>query len=181
MSTLTRKQLLPDWLALLPVVDTPITLGEDTHHVFTEQNLPLPQLLADVFILPYEQEELEEEFTEYIPCFRLEPLLGSVHVCVYWRVSLMTYTYYLATYNAEGDQIDRAMIAGTYMREKSLLQRVAHINQELQVLCSEGVMPTDGTDFDLSSSVQSIFQISTSGHLNWHSSDNQEVRKLQML
>jgi hypothetical protein len=166
MTTFTTKELLIDWLGRLPLVEAPVTLGEETHHAFTENSLPLPQLLTDAFILPYEKDAGMDEFTEYIPCFRLEHS-GSHHVCVYWRANLMTYVYFLATFDSEGRQIDRALIAGTYMLDGLLAQRVAHISKEFLVVSAEGRATPGQRDFDLSGSVRTIIQISETGKLEY--------------
>lgn len=164
MTTYTRKELLTDWLAKLPLVDTPVTIGEETHHAFTENGLPLPQALTNAFILPYEQDGSMDEYTEYIPCFRLEHP-GQHHVCVYWRVSLMTYIYFIATFTPDGEQIDRAMIAGTYMIDGKLAQRVAHINQDIRIVSSEGRAEPDAVEFDTSQAIQTVLQISPNGKI----------------
>ncbi len=167
MTKWTRKELLPDWLAKLPLVEAPVTLGEETHFAISKRTLPLPQQLSDVFILPYETaNETVDEFIEYIPCFRIEHE-GAFHVCVYWRISLMHYQYFLAIYDATGDLIDRAMIAGTYQKEGGLVQRVAHINAELRGITVEGAMLTEGTDFDPAGSVRTVFEINQEGRIIW--------------
>jgi hypothetical protein len=162
MNSISKEQLFQDWLARLPLVELPVTIGEETHLAITENTLPLAQTLTNTFILPYEPEGEMDEFTEYIPCFRLEHT-GAHHVCVYWRVSLMTYVYFVATFTPEGDQIDRAMIAGTYVIDNLLAQRVALINPGLKIMSSEGRTEPDATDFDLASSVQTIMHISEKG------------------
>jgi hypothetical protein len=164
MNTETQKALLPEWLTKIPLVSAPVTIGEETHRAFLEHNQPLSEELIGAFILPYEPEGTYDEFTEYVPCFRLEHT-GAHHVCVYWRASLMTYVYFLATFSPDGQQIDRAMIAGTYMQDALLAQRVAFIDEGLRVISSEGRARPDTDSFDLVSSVQTIFSISDKGRV----------------
>jgi hypothetical protein len=163
MTTFSKKQLFQDWLARLPLVDLPVTLGEETHHSFTENTLPLAQALTDAFILPYEPDAAMDEFTEYIPCFRVEHT-GTHHVCVYWRVSLMAYVYFLATFTPEGEQIDRTMLAGTFVDDEGkLAHRVAHLDADRKIICSEGRTNPEETEFDLSESIQIVMHISDQG------------------
>jgi hypothetical protein len=164
MSQYTKKQLFEDWLMRMPLVQTPVTLGEETHQTFTENQLPLAQALIDAFILPYETEGEADEFTEYIPCFRVEHS-GKHQICVYWRVSLLNYTYFIATYDSDGHQVGRALIAGTFVIDNQLVHRVAHLPDALHVLISEGYSDVETNTFDASGSVKTQIKIAENGSI----------------
>ena len=44
------------FLEKFPEIDLPITLGEDTHHYFSQNNDPLPALMVEQYLLPLEEE-----------------------------------------------------------------------------------------------------------------------------
>ena len=171
MKDLSKQALLEAWLERFPLVEPPVTLGEETHHVFTERHLPIPQALIDEFITPYEKPDEADEFTEYIPCFRVEHT-GKHHVCVYWRVSLMTYAYFLCTFSPEGKQISKSMIAGTYVTNDQLMQRVALINEEMEIFISEGASDLHDQEFDPTGSIKTHLEISHTGEIVYHTASD---------
>jgi hypothetical protein len=49
------SELFQAFVAKFPPVSMPITLGEDSHHVFGTENEPLTDKLIHAFILPLEE------------------------------------------------------------------------------------------------------------------------------
>ena len=52
-----------------PVIELPITLNEETMHSFDTTNDVLPQPFISRYIEPYHEDV--DEFTEFIPCFKV--------------------------------------------------------------------------------------------------------------
>lgn len=139
----------------------PITLSDDTHHVFSLENEPLSEKMIADFITKYEPKEIDE-FTEYVPCFRL-PKRNDMVTLVYWKAGLLTYDYLLATFSAKtSSMIDKKVIAGTKVLDNKTVKRtVAVIGEDYSVTTAEGL--EINTVFDASNSVPHRYIISEDG------------------
>ena len=124
-----------EFLEKFPIVDLPISLNNETHFEFSKNNDILPAAFVEQWILP--NDDIVNEFTEFIPCFRL-PKSENFHAVVYWKALLLSYEYYLVTYNKVGDMIARQLIAGLKSNTESVLQRLAVIDEELIISIAEG-------------------------------------------
>ncbi len=124
------------FLEKFPLIDLPVTLGEDTHHEFSKKNDPLAPALVDQFIAPLEEEAIDE-FTEFLACFRI-PDTHDFHALVYWRASLLNYRYTLATYDKKGRVIDKRVIAGTFSDKQVLITSVATLEPEWEIFIASG-------------------------------------------
>ncbi len=124
------------FLSYFPEVEPPVTLGEDTHRVFSRKNTPLPSLVIEQHLLPIEKSEVDE-FTEFIPCFRLAVPTDFI-ILVYWRAGLMNYYYTLVTYDSRGSYIDSRIIAGSYYEEGEITRSVALLTKELDIAIASG-------------------------------------------
>ncbi len=132
----TNKTAFKQFIALFPEVTLPLTLGEDTHLTFSRKNEPFSQTTLKAFIEPLE-EEVFDDFTEALPCFRL-PVDKGFHAIVYWKAKLMNYQYILATFDEWGQLIDKKTIAGTFSDGSQLTQSVATINDKWQIYIASG-------------------------------------------
>lgn len=137
-----------DFVAKFPPVPMPVTLGELTHHVFGQENEPIPDAMAAQFIHPTEQNPVDDEFTEYVPCFAIADT-GRFFALVWWKASLLHYEYVLATFTARGELIDRRVIAHTRVLETGRIHRaVATIDEDWMVYIAEGESSGPGDLFD---------------------------------
>ena len=48
------------FLEKFPEVELPITLAEEAHHAFSQKNEPLPPLMIEQFILPLEEQGIDD-------------------------------------------------------------------------------------------------------------------------
>ncbi|MEL6863606.1 MAG: hypothetical protein AAFP19_04265 [Bacteroidota bacterium] len=150
------------FLEKFPEIELPVTLGADTHHTFSENNEPLPALMIQQFITNIEGEEVDE-FTEYIPCFRV-PDTPDFHAIVYWKASLLQYEYTLLTFTKKGAIIDKKGIAGTKAKGKVLAQSVATIDDDWIIHIVGGVASTD-KDYDPTSSQMLKLELHPTGQI----------------
>ncbi len=129
------------FLEYFPTIELPINIGEETHHIFSQQNEPLPPLVIEKFIQPLETDieegEEEAEFVEYVPCFRI-PKTDAFHAIVYWRAGLMNYRYMLVTFEPDGTFIAKKAIAGTFTDGSVLTQSVATIEDDWMIYVVTG-------------------------------------------
>ena len=137
------------FLEKFPEIDFPITLGEDTHHSFSQKNDPLPALMINRYILPLE--EGIDELTEFVPCFRIINT-KNFHAIVYWRAGLMNYQYVLATFTQKGLLIDKHVIAGTFSDGRVLTQSVATIDEDWIISIASGQSLNESADYDAATS-----------------------------
>ena len=91
-----------------PEIDLPITLNDEMHLTFSKENSPLQPLMISQHIMRVEEKEADE-FTEFIPCFRLKETHDFIAL-VYWRADLMDYQYIMATFDKKGKLLDRASV-----------------------------------------------------------------------
>ncbi len=148
-----NKTAFKQFIDLFPEVVLPVTLGEDTHLTFSRKNQPFSQTVLKEFIEPLE-EEIFDDFTEAVPCFRL-PVKKGFHAIVYWKAKLMNYQYILATFDEWGGLIDKKTIAGTFSDGSQLTQSVANINEKWQIYIASGQSNVDAENYEAAdSSVQ---------------------------
>ncbi len=161
--TKINKVRFGEFLKKFPIVELPVTIGEETHLEFSRINDPLPQLMIDQYILGPKDPE-PDEFTEFIPCFRLKKSEEFVAI-VYWVGALLDYQYKMLTFNRKGVEIDRSTIAGTKVIENSLLTSVATIDEELIIYIAAGEANAHTNQFDASSSKSFSLEILPNGEI----------------
>lgn len=161
-----KKQLKVSFQGFLdkfPEVDLPITLGEDTHHTFSIQNDPIPAPMIEQFILPIEEDEVDE-LTEFIACFRL-PAQKEYRAIVYWKAALLNYQYVLATFGKDEQLIDKRVIGGTYFDGEQMTQSVATVKEDGQVIIASGQADAGQLHFEASGTTAYRVQIGTKGKI----------------
>lgn len=133
-----------------PKVELPINLNEETHHTFSVENKPLPDIYINEFIEPYEKEPIDE-FTEYVPCFRLPQTKEYVGV-VFWRAKLLDYHYMLHTYDKKGTFIQAIHIAGTRTDGQKMAKLFCTIKDLNTIHLVAGSAPLDDPHYEASES-----------------------------
>ncbi len=128
------------FLEKFPILELPVTLSDQEHHAFSSKNQTFSPEMIDAFIMPY-QGAPADEFTEFVPCFRL-PETQDFHALVFWKASLLNYAYYLITFSKKGKFIDQKEIAGTKNKENELMQSVATIEDDWIIYIVSGIKDT---------------------------------------
>ncbi len=154
-----------DFLAKFPPITMPATLGEDTHHTFGTENMPLSDALIAKFIHPVERVDADDEFTEYLPCFAIDNTEQFIAL-VWWKATLLNYEYVLSTFQADGQLISRQVIGFTRVeRDGSIHRAVATINEEYEILIAEGRSSGPGDAFDPTTSRTRHVEIMANGEI----------------
>ncbi|MCB0632349.1 MAG: hypothetical protein R2824_04940 [Saprospiraceae bacterium] len=151
------------FLEKFPEVEFPVTLGEDTHHIFSSKNDPLPALMIEQFILPIEEEEVDE-FTEFIACFRM-PAQKEYQGIVYWRAGLLNYQYILVTFGKDEKMIDKRVIGGSFYDGDKLTQSVATLEEDGQIIIASGQEDPNDINPDAAKTTAYRLQIGTKGKI----------------
>lgn len=141
-----QQNLFIQFQDFFPEIELPIVLNSETHHVFTKENKALPQKLIETFILPIE-EKLPDEFTEFVPCFKL-PETGPLKVLVYWKAELLSYQYVMVIYNKKGEKLEHRVISGSFTDEQQTTQSIATLDQDFNIIIATGQMDRNATSFD---------------------------------
>lgn len=157
------KLSFQDFLAKFPVIELPITLGNETHHLFSRTNQPLNSLFIEKYIVMMEG-IFEDEFTEIVPCFSI-PDTYDFKAIVYWKASLMDYQYIMATFTKEGLPISRKVIGGTYTNGKILAQSISTIDSDWTIHIVTG-RSEFGKEYDATKSTAIEIELLPNGHFS---------------
>ena len=148
-----------DFVNKFPIVELPVMLGEDTHHVFSAENDPLTDEMIQIFI-----ESDYDEMTEFVPCFSLNDTEHFIAL-VWWKAGLLNYEYTLATFNERGEAIDRKVIAYTRVAQGLVSRAVTTINEEHEIIIAEG-SSSDGNDlFDPTTAKTRFLELMNDGSI----------------
>ena len=148
--TTEMKQQKPNisfqkFLSFFPEIELPVILTEDAHHEFSKANDALPKRAIEQYILPHE-ELVYDEYTEYIPCLKI-PKTYDFHAVVYFKVSLLIYEYYLATFEKKGKLITKEKIAGMVTHGEEINRAVATIEDDWVIKIVEGSVSSEHQDY----------------------------------
>ena len=134
-----------EFIEFFPLVELPFSLLPDMNQIPADP-LPLPSVLQDAFILPFESDEMDE-FTEYIPFGRIVGT-KNFHAMIYWKAGVLRYEFILATYSPEGEPLSHAIVGGLRYEEEGILHSVAVIHEDLSITIAEGLAATDESSMD---------------------------------
>jgi hypothetical protein len=149
------KVKFQNYLEKFPIIDLPITLSDDLHMTFSQENDPFNALMIEQYISEVEG-EMPDDFTEFIPCFKI-PETHDFHAIVYWKASLMNYQYVMACYDKAGNLLDKRILGGTYSDGKIVTKSVVTIDPDWMIYVVTGQVEgsdkiydaTGSTAFDL--------------------------------
>lgn len=153
------------FLEQFPQADLPVTLGEDTVRQISKATQPLNHRVVHQYLMRFEEAAFNEEFTEFVPCFKL-PAQEEFIGLVYWRADLLQYHYTLVTLDARnGELIDRKVIGGTSYNGEELIQSSGIITDELLIFVISGQGGAADYDYEAAGSTATRFQIGSDGRI----------------
>ncbi|MEO1258352.1 MAG: hypothetical protein AAFZ15_06130 [Bacteroidota bacterium] len=150
------------FLDKFPSLKLPVTLKEEDAHTYSAENQPLPHKLIGEFILPYEEEV--DEFTEYVPCFKLSGT-KNFDAIVYWKAGLLNYQYVMLTLGKGGKAIDKKVIAGTFSDGQIITRSVARIDDDMSIFIMSGQASRTDEKYNASQSTTIELEILPDGKL----------------
>jgi hypothetical protein len=161
----TDNKLLKSFISFFPPVEAfPMTVTQADAGDYEKLNPALPPVLINGFISPFDEDQDDDEFTEYIPCFSL-PTKGF-HAVVWWRASLLDYRFEVATYKADGSPIEVTPIAGLSGTGDLLIEEVATFHDVMTIITSTGKSTADGSTFEPSETLQRVLKLNDDGTHN---------------
>jgi len=145
-------------LACFPPIDPPITLSQEVAYRFSRDNKPLPQALISTYFAQWDK---MDDYTEVVPCCQLATD-GDFYAIIYWKGSLMSYEYILATISPQAQLINKKVIAGTISNGTTVKSSVATIDEESCVYTMVGELK-EGQLYDPSNSSGYRFEVLPDG------------------
>lgn len=145
-----------------PIIQPPITLSEEIAYKFSAQNKPLPQELIAETLANWTQ---LDEYSELIPCCQLE-LEEEFYAIIYWKGSLLSYEYILATMDRDGILIARKVIAGTLSNGQTVKSSVATIDEDNCIYTMVGEIKADAKNYSPTNSTAYKFEILPDGNIH---------------
>jgi hypothetical protein len=148
-------------LHYFPETELPVLISEDHLSEFEINSDPFPQVFIDEVLLEWEKDA--DEFTEFIPCFRL-PKEEKFNAIVYWKGALLRYDFVLVTLDKNGELINKKSIASTIVNDNVIKKSVASIEPDLIINIVAG-QTLDGEEYDASMSKAFAMEILPTGEI----------------
>lgn len=162
MSKEQSKMSFQDFLDYFPEVDLPVTFSEDTLADFSRTNRPFNQEAIYEYLAKWEKEM--DEFTEFVPCISLPANENYIGV-IYWKGTLLKYEFILATFEKNGDLIERKAISSTLLDSEGVKKSMAHLTEDLIIHIIAGAIEGNQTNYQASSSQAFSMEILPSGEI----------------
>jgi len=148
-------------LHYFPEIELPVMVSEDYLADYESATFPFPQAFIDEVIIAWEKEQ--DEFTEFMPCFRL-PAQEKYVALVYWKASLLSYDFILLTLSKKGELISKKVIASTVVRDNHISKSVASIDPDMIISIMAGQSRAD-SEYDATASKAYSMEILPSGEI----------------
>lgn len=148
-------------LFYFPETSLPVLVSEDHLSDYEAESDPFPQSFIDEVMTTWEKEI--DDFTEFIPCFRL-PKEEKFNAVVYWKGGLLRYEFMLVTLDNKGELINKKSIAGTIVNDAIIKKSVASIEPDLIINIIAG-QTMDGEEYDASMSKAFAMEILPTGEI----------------
>ena len=161
-----KKKQVPSFssfLKLFPEIDLPVTLNAEDFVTYSGKNLPLSPALIDAYI-DNKMDEEENEFVEYVPCFRIKDTF-EMYALVFYKADLMNYEYILSTYTKKGALVDRKIIAGLRSNGIVLTNAIANIDPEWIIYIVEGMAKSEDKIYNASESKKHYMELLANGQI----------------
>lgn len=164
-----KKISLKQYFKFYPILELPVLLTEDVAIEFSRKNKPLSLEAVEEFIIPIETEI--DEFTEFVPCFRL-PETELFTGIVYWKASLLKKEYLMVTYDLKGNFICRRSLASSFLEEENIKKSVARIDENMTISIVAGHNDSSAKEYDPKQSKVFKIDISDDGQLIFATEEN---------
>lgn len=157
-----------EFIEFFPPLELPLSLLPDMSQIPSDP-IPLPGVLQDAYILPFESDEVDE-FTEYVPYGRITGI-KDYHALIYWKAGVLRYEYILATYTAEGEPLSHAIVGGLRYEEEGILHSVAVIHEDLSIVIAEGIAQSDEAGLDPDQTQTYLMEILPTGIITYETNE----------
>ena len=157
-----------EFIEFFPPLELPLSLLPDMSQIPSDP-IPLPGVLQDAYILPFESNEVDE-FTEYVPYGRISGT-RDYYAMIYWKAGVLRYEYILATYSVEGEPLSHAIVGGLRYEEEGILHSVAVIHEDLSIVIAEGIAQSDEAGLDPDQTQTYLMEILPTGIITYETNE----------
>ena len=152
---------LEEILSFFPVISPPVTLSEEVAVKFSSLNKPLPLSVVNE---TFSRWDSLDELTELVPCFQM-PTEGQYYALIWWKGSLLSYEYILATVSHDGIIISKKVIAGTLSDGNKVIRSVASIDEDMCVYTVAGESDSSINNYKPNNTTAYRFEILPDGKI----------------
>jgi hypothetical protein len=150
------------FIQFFPILPLPIVLAEENIKIFSQDHIPLPEAFIRRFLVPLEEHE-PDEFTEFMPCFRV-PETEGFHALVYWKGALLNYHFILVTFTKKGVLIEKRTLCGISVIQETLLQSIAVMDEDWRIRILSGISQINET-YEPGSSTTLLLELLPEGRI----------------
>lgn len=122
------KDVIP-FLEFFPTVTPPIILSAEEIIIYSRENKPFSQHIINDVMNELHKEEVDEDYSEFIPCFKLEKENAFIPL-VYYKAGLLKSEYHLLILSEKGKVLDTKALAGTFLNDNETVSYVASIDED---------------------------------------------------
>jgi len=162
-----------EFIEFFPALKPPFSLLPDLEQIPSDP-VPLPEILLDTYILPFEGDEVDE-YTEYIPYGKIEGT-KNYHALIYWKAGVLKYEFILATYSPDGHPTSHAIIGGIRYEEEGTIHSVAIVNEDLRITIAEGLAEDNSRSPQLQDTQSYFMAIRPSGEIIYEMNEEEEKK-----
>ena len=152
------------FLSYFPEIELPVTLTDESIDHISASNDALPDQLIYEVLKQWDTAE-DDEFTEYVACFRWEN--EKFHTIVYWKAGLLKYEYFLVTVDLKGNLIAKKSLCGTIVDGDVIKKSVARIEDESIINIVAGAN-FDAIEYSGEKSQSFTWEIMPNGEIVFH-------------
>ena len=124
-------------------------------------NIKLEEL--DLELVGKETEDADKVEDEFIACLKL-PETKKFKGIIYLKIGILSYEYFLHTFDSKGETIDKVKIGGLTIKEEIFNENVVMIDEDFLILIMEGKQDNK-TEFDPQSSNFLSLEIDDNGKI----------------
>jgi hypothetical protein len=155
---------LENFISYFPEVELPVILSDDSLTLISATNDVIPAHYLSQFVGAWEA-NLESEFIEIVPCFKLTLEDKKVNSLVYWKGDILKYEFILVTFDEGGKLIDRKVLCGTLVEGSIIKKSVANIDIDKIIHIVASAYDTSSGEFSPASSQNFAMEIMPNGEI----------------
>jgi len=151
-----------DFIAYFPSIELPIVLTDTSASEFSKFNQPFSGTIVEKYFNSWDKKI--DEFTEYIPCFRI-PDTGNFIAIVYYKATLLNYGFYIVSFDLKGNFISYKPLNNIHFENNLLSNAVTFIDEDWIIKIVAGEQDLDKHDYNPENSKITSLEILPTGDI----------------
>jgi len=157
-----KKISFANFLSRFPEIDLPVTLTDEIEREIATRHDPIPPAMVEEFLGKFFPAEFVDEFTEFVPCFRLKET-EKFHAVVVWVAELTKKQFYLITFNDKAEALQSKIIGGMVIVGDKILRTAAHIDQDWLIHTVSGIEQTGDRTDEYRETISTVIELHSGG------------------